>query len=372
MNFAAKTMTLKRKTIISAATAIISILGLTVLVETLFSQSGGIRANPPVEITFAVDFEVSEADKTTRLVVEKANALLKMLSDEQRSDVIFKFENKLQRTNWSNFPHPNVARAGVMRADMTPKQLAALDALLLELLGKEGFQNVVWQLAADEASDEGRSSPLFGEEYYFISFLGTPSVDQPWMLQFGGHHLAINATVFGPEISFSPMLSGGEPLKLNVQGKDIWITQKEVMAANDLMSSLSESQQDKAIRSIRAINLLLGPGEDNVSLAPEGIQATDLNNEQRKKLLTLIEARLGLINANDFDAKMVVVQAELDQTYFGWWGPTGEPGTAYFRITAPSTVIEYAPQDMDGDPTNHAHNMYRNPLNDYGSSWLSQ
>jgi hypothetical protein len=38
---------------------------------------------------------------------------------------------------------------------------------------------------------------LFGGDLYFISFLGTPSTKQPWMLQFGGHHLALNITIAG-------------------------------------------------------------------------------------------------------------------------------------------------------------------------------
>lgn len=83
-------------------------------------------------------------------------------------------------------------------------------------------------------------------------------------------------------------------------------------------------------------------------------------------------ARLGFINADDYAAKMAVAQAELDDTYFGWWGPELPLGAAYFRVTAPSTVLEYAPQSMGGDPADHAHNMYRDPSNDYGSAWIAQ
>jgi hypothetical protein len=80
---------------------------------------------------------------------------------------------------------------------------------------------------------------------------------------------------------------------------------------------------------------------------------------------------LGFINADDFAAKMTVVRGELDDTYFGWWGPEGTLGAAYFRVTGPSVVLEYAPQDQDGDNTDHAHNMYRDPQNDYGAAWIA-
>ena len=47
----------------------------------------------------------------------------------------------------------------------------------------------------------GRPGPrgglLFGKDLYYISFLGTPSTTVPWMLQFGGHHLALNITIAG-------------------------------------------------------------------------------------------------------------------------------------------------------------------------------
>ena len=36
---------------------------------------------------------------------------------------------------------------------------------------------------------------MFGKDLYYISILGTPSEKNPWMLQFGGHHLALNITI---------------------------------------------------------------------------------------------------------------------------------------------------------------------------------
>src|ERR1019366_5014476 len=38
----------------------------------------------------------------------------------------------------------------------------------------------------------------FGLDEYYIALLGTPSATAAWMIQFGGHHLAINVTVVGP------------------------------------------------------------------------------------------------------------------------------------------------------------------------------
>ena len=53
----------------------------------------------------------------------------------------------------------------------------------------------------------------------------------------------------------------------------------------------------------------------------------------------------------------------------GWWGQQDVPGAAYFRVTGPSIVLEYASQN-DDRTVDHAHSMYREMENDYGSAWI--
>ena len=69
-------------------------------------------------------------------------------------------------------------------------------------------------------------------------------------------------------------------------------------------------------------------------------------------------------------------KADLDETWFAWSGPPpSTPGsniTAYYRIQGPHLVIEYAPQQLGGDPALHVHTMYRDPTNDYGRKFISQ
>jgi Protein of unknown function (DUF3500) len=67
---------------------------------------------------------------------------------------------------------------------------------------------------------------------------------------------------------------------------------------------------------------------------------------------------------------MAEIKAGLNDTYFAWSGPTThEPdrnGSAYYRIQGPKLIIEFSPQGVGGDLTNHVHTMYRDPTNDYG------
>ncbi len=339
-------------------------------VTEISAQGRGLQT-PPVEITLKTSFDVPPADDQTKAITSAALAFLDSLSAEQSAAAVFDFSDNTQRSNWSNFPDGPVVRQGVMRGDMTDAQLEALNTLLKTVMSDAGYQNVVYQLAAEDSLGNGFGGPNFGDEFYYASFLGQPSLDAPWMFQFGGHHLAINVTIVGPDLTFSPMLTGGEPLRIDVDDATVYITEKETMAAQALMDSLSAEQKAEAVRGKTAINLLLGPGEFGTTLAPEGVRGADLDAAQRALLTDVIAARLGFINADDFAAKMAVVAAELDDTYFGWWGPEGELGAAYFRVTGPSVIMEYAPQDMDGDPTDHAHNMYRDPQNDYGIKWIA-
>lgn len=330
--------------------------------------------NPSVPITIRESIDVPAADEQTTRVVAAANAFLATLTDEQRGAAVFPFEDNAQRSNWSNFPDGPFQRAGIARGDMTDEQLAALDGLLSELLSEDGLANARYQMEADDVSAErdGGDFPNFGSDHYYVSFLGEPSVDAPFAVQFGGHHLAINATFVGADASYSPMLTGGEPLRIEYEGAPVTIAIDEVTAAKALLDSLDDGQREQAIRGDEAINLVLGPGEYGTAVAPEGLAGADMTDAQKALLLDLAAARLGHINPDDFEAKMERVRAEVDDLHFAWWGPTEPLGAAYHRVTGPSVVIEYAPQDQDGDPTDHAHNMYRDPANDYGAAWIAE
>ncbi|MCY4048431.1 MAG: DUF3500 domain-containing protein [Hyphomicrobiales bacterium] len=326
----------------------------------------------PVEISLRSLYEPRETDGRTRAIVAASDAFLNSLDDQQKQAAMYAFDDNAQRSNWSNLPESIVPRGGLKIGRLAREQRALLDALLGEIMSKKGAQNIDYQLAAEDAIPSGKFFEYHSEDFY-VAFLGEPSVSRPWMFQFGGHHLAINVTIYGADVTFSPMLTGGQPLHIHYGGKDVFIIEEEVKAAQALMDSLSAQQQEIAVRGTEPVGLLLGPGKYGEMIAPEGIRGSDLTEVQKQLLLKLIDARLSFINSDDHAEKMATVAAELDDTYFGWWGETtGKPGFSYFRVTAPSTVLEYSPQDdVDaGGGIGHVHSMYRNPKNDYGSAWI--
>ena len=93
-------------------------------------------------------------------------------------------------------------RNGLKLADMTPAQEKAALALVAATLSRDGFQKAMTIVDADQVL-ETRSAPAraptapirFGRGEYYVSILGKPSTTDLWMIQFGGHHLAINVTL---------------------------------------------------------------------------------------------------------------------------------------------------------------------------------
>jgi len=258
--------------------------------------------------------------------------------------------------------------------DLNATQRAALTTLLGTVLSADGLKMVQQEMQADDVlkSTDGGGRLVFGSAEYYVAFLGTPTGTTPWTLQFGGHHLAINATVVGPNITLAPSLTGGQPIKTNVNGKPVVVVEKvpqEVKDAYALLSSLSAAQKARAVISTQSIDLVLGPGQDGKTLQPEGLPGSAMTAAQKTRFLTLIKDRLGILNADDLAQKMTSIQKNLDQTTFAWYGPSSAAGTAYFRVTGPTVITEFSPQSMGGDPSNHLHNMYRDPTNDYGAAW---
>lgn len=308
------------------------------------------------------------ADARSVRIVDAARTFLASLDDSQRKAVLFPFSDGAQRVHWSNFPTGFVPRAGLAWGALTGPQRRALRDLLDAVLSPNGMAMVAEQMDADDIL--ARKEPaMFGAGRYFVSFVGTPSIHRAWTLQFGGHHLAINATVAGANVTLSPSLTGGEPLKYVKNGKPIYIVENEVTQSQALMRSLSPEQAKRAVISTSKIDLVLGPGHDGQVLQPEGLPGSAMTSVQKGLLLKLIEARLDILNEDDLRPQMAAIRATIDQTYFGWWGPTTPLGAAYFRVTGPKVLTEFSPQDMDGDATNHAHNMLRDPTNEYGSAW---
>src|SRR4051812_48096705 len=150
------------------------------------------------------------SDATARIVAS-AQALLATLDDAGRMRVQFPFEGP-QKTRWSNLPSGIFQREGLRLGDLTAMQREAVMSLLSTALSRDGYQKVREIMAGDEVLRTGQGSggggggrrgggqgagapgggrpggggpgrgsggPAFGQDEYYLAFLGTPSVTSP-------------------------------------------------------------------------------------------------------------------------------------------------------------------------------------------------
>jgi len=310
---------------------------------------------------------------TTAKAVTAANAFLAMLDPAERTKTAFPF-NSPQKTNWSNLPSGIYQRNSMRLGDLTPAKRTAALAVVAAVLSTDGYRKVTDIMNGDEVlrgagggqtgGRGGRGGVAFGAAEYYIAFLGTPSPSTPWMVQFGGHHLAINVTIVGSNNVITPSLPAAQPAKYTLNGQTIRPLGKENDKGFALIGALNADQRKQAILNYRVSDLVLGPGEDGKSIQPEGILASSLNASQQTMLLDLAHEWVGILNDEGAAARMAEIRANLPRTYFAWSGATENGGLAYFRIQGPTVLIEYAPQQGDLD---HIHTIYRDPTNDYGA-----
>ncbi len=187
------------------------------------------------------------------------------------------------------------------------------------------------------------------------------------MIQFGGHHLAINVTLAGRQGVLTPTHTGAQPASYSVDGRTIRPLGGENDKAFALINALTAEQKKQAILGVAVQNLVLGPGTDGKTIAPEGARAATFTATQRTMLVDLIREWVGIIGDEAAAAKMKEVEAGLGDTYFAWAGATDNGKGAYFRIQGPAVFIEYAPQGNGANNVDHIHTMYRDPTNDYAA-----
>src|SRR5262249_55936255 len=156
----------------------------------------------------------------------------------------------------------------------------------------------------------------FGLDEYYIALLGTPSTTAPWMLQFGGHHLAINVTIAGAGSVMTPSLPAAQPAKYTLNCQTIRPLGKENDKAFALINALNPAQQKQAILNYQVNDLVLGPGEDGKVIQPEGILGSSLDANQQSMLLDLAHEWVGILNDEAANAKMAELKSNISRTYF--------------------------------------------------------
>ncbi|WP_165073846.1 DUF3500 domain-containing protein [Paludisphaera rhizosphaerae] len=318
-------------------------------------------------------------------VVDAADAFLATLSDEQRAIAQIELKPSLA-IRWTNFPGGSERRNGVFYRDLKPEQVDAAIKVAKVALGEEGFARYQEVRAADDAFAKGRGGrgpggpggpaqkkgggpggggAMFGSQNYMIAFLGKPSKTTPWILQLGGHHLAINIYYKGTAGAATPYHVAAQPtVWKDEQGNTHDPLAPMRDSLHGLLASLTPEQSKQAKLEARFNDVYVGPQKDGKFPAKsEGVLVSELSDVSKDFVRKAIAAWTG--DSPQGAAYMKLYEADLDKIRVSYSGTTdvGERGD-YVRIDGPRVWIEFATQGSD-----HYHTIWRDRLTDYGAEF---
>jgi hypothetical protein len=326
--------------------------------------------------------------RTIARTADAATAFMKTLSVAQRTTLAQDYDDDAKTTSWSNFPVTFVERAGLNLSDLSKTERTAAMRVLRALLNSTAYDTVSEIMDGDVFLHEHSSSTEASLGQYYIAFFGKPSSSGAWGLQFGGHHLGINATMNGAEgtITFAPTHLGSQPaVYTRDDGRSVQPLAGMYTTAFAFLSSLSTAQRKALYQRTSLGGMVCAPGSTCSFPTGSGLAGAKLSTKQKRLLMRVIRNWVGLSDTQTTNRELKRIAAKLDDTYVTWSGATtydmtkGE-GISY-AISGPNVFIEFACQqgsagaDVDGVITagwGHIHTIYRDPSNDYAGSVTQQ
>ena len=324
----------------------------------------------------AVDLDTdgdNAADANTDEVVTAANAFLATLDADTKSAVTYDFTDNESRQTWSNFPAAQVPRKGVALSDLDDDAKAAVMGLVRTMLSDDGYAQVAAVQEADDwlNANSASGTDSFGSDTdYYIAVYGTPSDSDPFMIQFGGHHLARNYTYKGTTASITPDFTGTEPKTFTIGSTDVEPMKEKADTLFGVFDSLSDDESAEAELSDNINDILMGPGVDSgVFPETQGLAVSDLTDDQQQIVLDAIGAWVNDAAPGIADSLMETYESELDDTTIAFANrDTVDGDSTYLRIDGPRVWIELVNTRSQSTPNVHYHGVYRDKTDDYGST----
>ena len=301
---------------------------------------------------------------------QAANAFLDTLDANQRAIAVLPLTSDA-RERWSNLPAGIVDfdRNGVRIGDLGETQLQSFYELVAASLSADGYRTVADIVTADRIlADKLLAGPIgWTDENYWVSFFGEPTPSGPWMLQLSGHHLAVNIAFDETTIvGFSPTFLGVEPATYGFAGTASAPFISEIAAVLEVVRSLDEEQLVAASLDDLPDDVETGAGRDGFVPETRGIPVARWSDAQRELLLDLVDEWIDVLPTDARAARLAEIAADLDSTYFSWFGATPITGRIYFRVQGPRLILEFLTESNVGADEGHYHSMYRDPTREYG------
>jgi hypothetical protein len=328
----------------------------------------------------------------TLAIIEAANALLAMMSPEQRKASSFPIDSPQWR-HWQN-TELYVENYGLRLDEVAQPMRDAVMAVLRASMSTKGYELSRDVMRLNRFLGDLVGGPeVLGEWSYIFCLFGEPSISEPWGWQFFGHHLVLNCFILGEQMVLTPAFWGAEPSFADHGAfNGIKLFQDEERSGLTLMRSFSAEQQRRAIvahsmmggdlpegRRHFADNLHLGGAfQDNRVVPYEGLRGTDLTGGQRRDLIDLVRNYLAPLPSGPLAARLADVERHLADTHFCWIGGFSEESPFYYRVQSPVVFIEFDHHAgvflTNPEPAKfHVHTIVRTPNgNDYGFDLLRQ
>ena len=330
---------------------------------------------------------------STQPILDATLAFLQALTAEQRQRCSFAIDATEWRT-WINV-HMNHFRHGLMLEDLAqPVRDLALE-ILRATLSARGFDQArsimrLNELLAELTGDH----EAFGEWPYFVSIFGEPGGDEPWGWQIDGHHLCVNTVVFDGRIVMTPAFMGAEPRRVRhgpLAGTSLF--DPEEALGLDLIRSFDTAQRD------RAIIYPSHPSRRHPRPPPEPVRRSHAGRRLPRQPRGAVPRRrrqrhdrcpadacCSPSSARTSDGavtgtptvRMNEVASHLDETWFSWYGGTGNDSPFYYRVHSPVILVEFDHHpgvafDNEEPSRHHVHTVVRTPNGgDYGADLLRQ
>ena len=308
--------------------------------------------------------------ETSTTMAEAARTFLNSLEPTQRAQAVFKFDDD-ERLNWHFIPKP---RKGVPLREMTSTAKATAHGLLAAGLSQRGYikatqimslEDILRILEAEKPAN--RRDP----EGYFFSIFGEPSEKGTWGYRVEGHHFATNFTIVNGKVTGSPNFYGTNPAEVRKGPRaGLRVLAAEEDLGRELLMSLSADQRKVALVQSEALKDMITLADRDAALKGKpggGFSASKMNAKQKELLGRLVEEYANNMPEQLAQARMDMYKKAGDNILFAWTGVETKGGPHYYRVQAPSFLIEY---DNTQNDSNHVHSVWRDYAGDFGRDLL--
>ncbi|NKJ44527.1 DUF3500 domain-containing protein [Novosphingobium sp. SG720] len=301
-----------------------------------------------------------------------ANNFLSTLSSSQQSGIVYSLTSSNATTYWSNLPTTFVTRHGLALSALSSTQKTAAEALLNAALTSQGQSTMSGLRAADEYLKDNGGGSDYGEDLYYISFLGSPSTSSAWILEFTGHHYTyfFSVDASANAVSLTPNFVGVEPVSYTDSGSTLTPMASEHDGLKAMLDGLSSSELASAKMSTSVSDLVVAPQKDgNFPTTRSGILVSSLSSAKQALVKAAIAAYASDANGTgQYDA--YVTDSALADTYIAWsnYSDLSTKGS-YVRIDGPRVWIEFSVQSGVVFSANHYHSIWRDKTYDYGGNF---